>query len=303
MLNVEHIKKRIAERLDGVVTTAHNEHGHFYPVARTGKTYPSVTAKLQILKDQGLMNYKMNRALDYVFEHWKEFTDPGVVMELLDKASKESELILHDAGDIGTEVHEIRERYFKAWIETGIKPEGPMLFADPATKIDPRVISALRALEKFVTERDYIPIRTELLVYDDKMGVGGTLDDIGMIRKMLVPADPKCEHVVVAGTCMKCPFKYTYELVLMDLKTSNQFKDQYFFQVALYYIMFYRLTGLRPLQAFILKLSKENGKYHIEDLKFPGKLARYAQHMLKTNEAMDYIKSLRKDNQKIVLTV
>lgn len=302
-MNIEHIKKRIAERLDGVVTTAHTDKGHFYPVARTGKTYPSVTAKLQILKDQGLMNYKMNRALDFVFEHWQEFTDPGKVMEILDKASKESELILQDAGDIGTEVHEIREKYFKAWIESGVKPEGPMLFADPATRIDPRVISALRALEKFVTEKDYIPIRTELLVYDDKMDVGGTLDDIGLLRKVIVPAKPDCEHVIVGPACMKCEYRFTYELVLMDLKTSNQFKDQYFFQVALYYIMFYRLTGIRPTSAFILKLSKENGKYHIEDLKFPGKLARYAMHMLKTNEAMDYIKSLRKDNQKVVVTL
>ena len=86
----------------------------------------------------------------------------------------------------------------------------------------------------------------------------------------------------------------------MDIKTSNQFKDHYFFQVALYYTMFYKLTGLRPKRAFILKLSKENGTYKLEDLKRPSTLSSYARSMIRTDTGIKYIRSLRKDNQKSV---
>jgi len=67
--------------------------------------------------------------------------------------------------------------------------------------------------------------------------------------------------------------------------------------------MFRKLTDLRPERCFILKLSKEDGTYKIEDLKKPGILVRYAKSMLKTNEGIEFIKSLRKDNQKKVLTI
>ena len=64
--------------------------------------------------------------------------------------------------------------------------------------------------------------------------------------------------------------------------------------------MFVQLTGLRPQRCFILKVSKEDGTYKIEDLKKPARIAQYALALLKTDEGVEFIKGLRKDNQRSV---
>jgi hypothetical protein len=88
----------------------------------------------------------------------------------------------------------------------------------------------------------------------------------------------------------------------MDIKTSNQLKDHYFFQVSVYWRMFWKLMGakFKPEKCIIVQLSKENGNYKIEELKELAKLAQYSNHMIKTNEGIDFIKVLRKDNQRVV---
>lgn len=312
--SADEIKKIISEAIpEGRVVTDHNEHGHFYKIVDDahpdGITYPSVTGKIQIIKDEGLINYKMNRALDYVFENFKFFDDSNV-MEHLDKASRVSVDILEDAGDIGTEIHDAREEYFRQWIESGQRPADILSFLKPGNE-DVRAVSALRALDRFIADYNYRPIATELLVYNHKIKVGGMLDDLGIITSEVRPGDRKCQHEIVSARgihhCVKCDYKAKDQFALMDIKSSNQFKDHYFFQVALYYWMFYELTkevrakGLRPERCFILKLSKTDGMYKIEDLYRPSTLASYARSMVRTHSGIAYIRSLRKDNQKTVL--
>lgn len=276
------IRERINEVLpEGRVIPRHTEDGHFYEI-NDGKfevnpVYPSATGKLQILKDESIINYKMNRALEYVFANYKHFDDNNV-MDHLDKAAKVSADNLADAGDIGTRIHDYRELVFKEWIKTGNRPEDFVSFI-PKEEYDIRAVSGMRALQKFCQEKDYIPVACELLVYNHEHKVAGTLDDLGLMKN---------------GN--------KWELVLLDLKTSNQFKNHYFFQVALYWWMFWRLMGKewKPQRCFILKVSKEDGSYKIEDLKRPAKLSEYTRAMLKTNEGIDFIKKLRKDNQKLV---
>lgn len=322
----EEIRNRVKEVLwDGVVIPRHNENGHFYEIRDTeelrgfkveeedgssfiaGPVYPSVTGKLQRLKDEGLVNYKMNRAIEYVFNHYKDFTDANV-MEHLDLAKRVSQDILRDAGDIGTRIHDMREKIFREWINTGIRPTRFESFIPPEEE-DVRTISAMRALEKFCIEKDYIPVELELRVYSHELKTAGSLDDIGLMRDVLKEGDKDCPHAVEhimksvrSGnhTCLNCGYKYRYMFVLMDLKSSNQFKDHYFFQVALYWKFFTNLTGLKPEMCFILKVSKEDGTYKIEDLKRPAKLAQYATALIKTDEGVEFIKTLRKDNQKVV---
>jgi len=315
-MNPASIREIIEQKIpDGAVIPRHTDREHLYEIVPAGgKIYKSVTTRLQVLKDESLLNYKMNRALDYIFAHYSKFTDANI-MEHIDNASKVSGGILNDAGDIGRRIHEYREAYFEAWIHEGKRPNSALAFI-PAVEVDPRATSGMRALEKFVDENDYIPVAVEKKVYSmperGKNGwnpeVAGTLDDIGLMRKSIRSGDPACLHETMADAkgiyrCLKCELKYTYELVLMDLKTSNQFKDHYFFQVAMYYWMFVRLTGLKPKRCFILKVSKEDGSYKIEELFQIAKLVRYAKHMLRTNEALDFIRSVRKDNQKNVLVI
>src|SRR3990167_6123338 len=293
----QEIYKKIPE---GSVIPQHTEKAHFYQVGEI--VYPSVTASLAILKDESLINYKMNEALRYVFKYWKEFNDENII-DHLESAENAPQVRLEDAGDIGTEIHDIREKIFRDWIFTGKRPEDFLSYIPEDPIKDLRAISAIRALDKFCTEWEYEPVVTELYVYSHKLKYAGTLDDLGLMKKVIRPGDPNCEHEMfesskLVKTCMKCDYKSVKEFVLCDLKSSFQFKDHYFFQVALYFEMFRKLIGrvpaLRVKRVFILKVSKEDGTYKIEDLKKPSLLARYCKHMLKTNEGIQLIKQLRK---------
>jgi hypothetical protein len=337
------IRARIKEILpEGKVIARHNKDGHFYEVDmavdswafmrkhETGYTlpampapgvvsgkltynpiYPSVTGKLQILKDEGLINYKMNRAVDYLRNFIFSLTALPTMEDIsqaCQMSTRVSQDILEDAGDIGTRIHNVREAIFLEWIKTGERPADFLSFI-PANEEDVRTTSAIRALQKFCEERDYVPVACELLVYNHELATAGTLDDLGLIRKIYREGNPDCPHTELVSNgkygihrCMTCDMKYGYEFALMDLKTSNQFKDHYFFQVALYWWKLWNLLGKewKPQRCFILKVSKEDGSYKIEDLKRPAKLAQYARAMIKTNEGVEFIKSLRKDNQKVV---
>ena len=310
--NAEQLRARIAISLPlGTVITEHKREGHFYRIKTpdvngiAGNVYPSVTGKIQIIKDEGLINYKKNRVIDYVFGHYKEFTDSNI-MDHLERAERLPEDILADAGDIGTDIHEVRENIFRS-LMAGNHIEDFLSFVPP-DKDDIRIKSAIRALSAFCKDYEYVPLATELFVYSHKLKVAGTLDDIGLITKVVRPGGEGCEHEYVNNlkraekTCLKCGQKKKTYLVLLDVKTSNRFKDHYFFQVALYYQMFCSLTGLKPEICFILKLSKENGTYQIEELRQVSKLAAYARSMVVTSNGIDFIRSVRKDNQKVVGT-
>lgn len=320
--NPKEIRARIDEVLpEGKVVPRHNKDGHFYQVTENVKKnadgfmehpiYPSVTGKLQVLKDQGLMNYKMNRAVESL-KNWVFSLINLPSMEDIDKAcevaSRVSQDILEDAGDIGTRIHNYREIIFNEWIKTGVRPADFTKFIPPED-VDVRAISGVRALQSFCFERDYIPVKCELLVYSHEDKTAGTLDDLGLIRKTIREGNKECKHEnliaenqYAPARCLNCDYKHVYEFVLMDIKTSNQLKDHYFFQVCIYWKYFWKLMGAKwkPERCIIVQLSKENGRYKIEDLKQPAKLAGYARHMIKTNEGLDFIKSLRKDNQKVV---
>lgn len=288
----------------------HDERGHWYRVnddASGRPLYPSVTGKLQVLKDEGLANWKMNQALQYVFANFKKFTDDNI-MEHIDSAERTPADIFVDAGDIGTMIHDVREKIFTQWIKTGERPANFESFITEDVH-DIRAVSAIAALEKFCIEYAYRPIVTELMVYSHKWQTAGTLDDIGLMRVPVRTGDVRCDHEILedpyvnVDRCVRCEAKWKWALVLLDLKTSNRFKDHYFFQVSMYWKMFWKLTGLRPDHAFILKLSKENRTYSLEELKRPAKIAQYANHILKANEGLQFIKSIRKDNQKKVINL
>lgn len=309
--NIKEIQSLIEKALPaGAVATEHTDRGHFYRVMLpdkhgvTGNVYPSVTGKLQILKDESLINYKKNQVIQYFFRNFSKINEANL-MEHLGLADRVPEDILADAGDIGTHIHDCRQRIFEEWIKTGVKP-GQFLSFIGAEQVDVRLKSGIRALKRFVDEHNYRPIATELFVFSHKLKVAGTLDDIGIWDKVIVEGDKDCEHDFMTYgkpgklRCWSCAREVKPEFVLMDLKSSNQLKDHYFFQVSLYYEMFRKLVGIAPQRCIIVKLSKEDGTYKIEDLKRPAKLVEYAKAMLKTNDAVAFIKELRKDNQKNV---
>lgn len=290
-MNPQKIRERIEEAMPpGSVKTEHNEKGHYYRIVKLDKVYPSVTGKLQILKDPSIANWKMNRALDYVNMHYQHFT-PNNIVEHLEKAALLPQEIFEGAGSIGTLIHDYREKYFQQWIDTGKKP-GLAVDIIPADEQDVRSISAMRGLDKFISDWNYIPVTCEMFVWSEKFEVAGTLDDIGIVQ-------PTPRHKP--------------KLMLLDVKTSNQFKDYFFFQVGMYLYMFMERMGifdkdkkntdLQPDQVIILKLSKDNGTYSIEEMSDVRRLIAYSKAVLKVNEGIKFIRNMRKDNQKNVVKI
>lgn len=291
-MNAAEIREKILLAIPpGTVTPRHTETAHFYEindsyVRRSGiapPVYPSVTGKLQVLKDPSIANYKMNRAIDYIAAHFHEMNRDNI-MEYLANAKNESKLSFEEAGRIGTMIHDCREEYMKKWIADGKRPPDILSFIPPE-KYDIRANSALSALSNFIDDYNYRPVFCELLVWSHRWKVAGTLDDLGIIQ-----------------------WEGKDVLVLLDLKTSNQFKAHYFFQVAMYYDMLkqiFKTEGIKIYidKAIILKVSKEDRTYKIEDLQSPSEIASYARSMLRCSEGLEMIEGRRKDNQKNVLVI
>src|ERR1039458_9899007 len=118
-LTIPEIQERIAEVLpEGKVVARHTDQGHFYEVdmqimeaittVLPNPIYPSVTGKLQILKDESLINYKKNQVIQYFFRTFDKITKENL-MEHLALAERVPEDVLSDASDIGTQIHDTRE--------------------------------------------------------------------------------------------------------------------------------------------------------------------------------------------------
>lgn len=253
MNKIDQIRKKIQDRvLELNVQTKHSESGHFYFVPELGETYGSVTGLQYIIKDPSIELFMKNETLRYIRRNFAQMT-PDNLEEHLENAGNASITIRDTAGGFGTTIHDLREEYFKDWIITGTKPRFSI---EDLAKRDPmcsqEVRSGCAGLDKFLTETGYIPLGCEIMVYSKKWKIAGCLDDVGLLPiKIPVPNTD-------GG------YKIKYELVLMDLKTSSQFKSFYVAQVAAYYKMFVQLFGLRPKKNFILKVGKEHRDYKLE---------------------------------------
>jgi len=261
------LRQKIANITLGLdIKTDHDENGHFYLF--NGKRLPSVTGKLQILKDPSLANWKMNMAIRHVKTYW--FPDTPFSLEqiegILTGASLAGQLEFEGAGDIGKQVHNWREEWFRKIIETGNRTEFHQSSIVP-TKSE--VISGCRAIGKFMSDTKYLPLACELYLADETLGVGGTGDDVGML-------DGK--------------------VAFIDLKTSNiGDKDAYFYQVALYVYMFEKLYGIRTQVHKIIHVSKTDGTYKLIDIPDIRKRIREAKHLIKVD---NFLAELRESKKK-----
>ncbi len=304
-MTIEDIQYKIFKALPpGRVLAAHTEDKHFYEVTDIDPhpKYPSVTERLGALKDPSISNFKMNQALGYVRENFPKFT-PLNIEEHMGQAARMSSDIFEDAGDVGSKIHDVRERYFTDWINAGSRPDKSIMEYIPSDLgiQDQRIVSASRSLDKFISDYHYEPIATELKVYSHEMKLGGTLDDIGFMYLVSDKGNTECIHELMYKPnhlkevrCLKCQFRAKKVLALIDLKSSNQIKDHYFLQVAMYYEMFKKLVRLKMDRFYILKVSKIDGSYILQEIKNMSKVIACAKHVIKISDGIDMIKGMMK---------
>lgn len=284
-LYVRQVRELIDQALPaGSVVPQHTADGHFYGVP-SGAVYPSVTGKLNAVKDESIQSWSVNQAVSYIENNLPATVVDGKVhlvraAELFDAAKKEPRVQLRAAGDIGTQVHDRREQYFQHWIDSDVIDTRPHMSLFMRPDDDPRLTAGLLALDKFLNDTGYIPIRTEVMVYSNKYKVAGMLDDIGLMRN-----------------------GKNWSLTLLDLKTSNQMKAHYWLQVALYNMMFKDITGLKPHHNIILKVSKDLPEYKIEEISEMHRVIAGAKHVLQVYDTMEFIKAKRKNIGKTVVKI
>lgn len=266
---VQNLRRKIQAKTQELgIEADHDDTGHYYKF--NGVRYPSVTKKLAMLKDEGLMNWKMNRALEFLQDKAIEF-QMGIGDEKLKRFLQEAKLApqqeFEGAGDVGRAVHDWREGAFNQWIKEGWVEDVPLW---EVSDDRPAVKSACAAIEHCVKDNNIQPLACELFVADEKLKIGGTLDDLWVASDL-----PKRKH----------------ETWLIDLKTSNiGNKNSYYMQVATYWAMFKRLYKIKIDRVFILHVSKTKyGAYKLIELKHP---RRYFQMAKSTYKLYDDIKEL-----------
>lgn len=245
------------------VTPDHDESGHFYKFGEP--RYPSVTGMIQILKDSALLNWRMNRALEYIQNNFHRITPENLALEV-DYAKIAPTFEMNNAGSIGNRVHNWREEVIQLTFDTRSTYPPPELLALPND--EPAVVSGCRGIVKFFKEHKYIPLACELPVADHDLKIGGTIDDIGYVDG---------------------------ELALVDLKTSNSGdKESYYAQVALYLYMFRKLYRLRPKKLYILHVSKDFGDYNLIEIPDVEWTIKWAKKVVEVSWGLETIKQSKK---------
>ena len=236
-MSPEKVKEIIATKVANRWTAEHTDRGHFYRSALSGKLVSSVTQRL-ILEKPHLIPWAVERGIEWLEEHdrfarlktdLRKETITGAKFAFTDTRD--------DAGFVGSQAHQAIEDYCNEWI----KGEMPADIRKFISGSDGRVFAAARSAEKIFKDTSAIPIATEILVGDEKVGSAGTLD-------MIVMVDGKLE--------------------LWDWKSSNSVNDHYALQVSAYKMFFQRMSGLKISKTKIMHLSKNYDKvlvYNIAD--------------------------------------
>lgn len=252
----------------------HSREGHFYQSPTTLKIYPSVTGRLAHLANHSQRNWRKNRTLDYIRDNFHQMTKENLA-EHLKLAWELPESLFKQAGNTGTETHDWREIYFKRLMRGNTNSIVETYKKQPRKSSE--VLSTLIALERFVADTGYKPLLCEIPMVSDRLEVGGSLDDAGLLNG---------------------------ELILLDVKTSNQISASYYFQVGIYAEMFKETYGRKPKRLYILKLSKTDGTYLLHEIQDAAKTIKTSIKFLQVANELDKINELIKPKrQTFVLNV
>lgn len=294
---VNKIRQQIFTKLPpGSIIPRHDTEGHHYQLdfIAGSPVVDSVTTKGGILDKSYLKNWATGKAIEHIRDNWTKALSSVAEREIvfIEAEHMHTEL-LDDASDIGTRSHAIVEDYLNDWIKKEERPDSIIAYI-PLAEVDTRVISAVRAAEKYCNDNYIIPIYPELLVGSEKYKVAGTLDLLAFKGKERnVCTDIGCPHEFwqtgkakeLKYECIACGQKIQYELTLVDWKSSNSInKPEYMMQTATYWECLKERTGLKPKKIDIVQLTKKNGGYNLLEVSQGKKTKAFEayKHLTKT---------------------
>ena len=215
----------------------YDEPTHTYKVG--GKKVPSVTGITSrgLIKD-GLTNWKVQFPLGQAKREINQMLNDNIQLDRLslEKIFAEAEgatnKIMKEAGRIGTVVHGLVEDYLKG--------------KEIPTQNDKRVVNCWNLFLKWWENQEYEPIEIEKKLYSKKYNYAGTLD--------LVVKDKEGN------------------LVLIDIKTSNQISFDYYLQLNAYWFAYEEETKQKISKALVVRLPKSDKKVDVQEIPLNKKL-------------------------------
>ena len=166
------------------ICAEHTDTEHFYRcyVFDGHPLYRSVTTKTSVLNEKYLKKWAVDKAIEHIKNNRHRL---AVELDtVVSEAEVQHELIFKEAGDIGTEAHEIIEAYIWEWISTGERPDDMKNFIKTAS-VDSRVMSCVVAAEKFLSSMHIVPVYPELLVGSPHIKIAGTLDFLAYVGELV----------------------------------------------------------------------------------------------------------------------
>ena len=215
----------------------YDEPTHTYKVG--GKKVPSVTGITSrgLIKD-GLTNWKVQFPLGQAKREINRMLNDNIQLDRLslEKIFAEAEgatnKIMKEAERIGTVVHGLVEDYLKG--------------KEIPTQNDKRVVNCWNLFLKWWENQEYEPIEIEKKLYSKKYNYAGTLD--------LVVKDKEGN------------------LVLIDIKTSNQISFDYYLQLNAYWFAYEEETKQKISKALVVRLPKSDKKIDVQEIPLNKKL-------------------------------
>src|SRR3990167_7814434 len=169
------IREKIKESVPSHKLILQQGEGHVYSIPETAEEFVSVTTRLNVIHKPIFNDWKMNRALEYLYKHHYEIVEENKDT-IFRQAKQYPEELFQQAGELGTKIHQIIDEYIKDWINAGTL-ECPYSIKDKLKdEQDMNVWSAVRSVEAWFEMTKYIPLASELRVWSPKHKIAGTLD-------------------------------------------------------------------------------------------------------------------------------
>lgn len=213
---------------------------------------------------------------------WQEVPLPDfekIIDDIIEKAKKADKEELDAAAEIGHIAHDWIENYIKAVISGKEERRHELLAKLPD---DERSASACIAAVAWMVEHDVQWISTERKCYSKRYGYAGTMDGLARVSSC---SDSAC-----------CPASFRERLTLVDWKTSNALRLDYFYQRAAYWQAYEEETGEKIEDSWIIRLDKETAEFdswHLEAR------ADYEEDFQGFLNALELYKSVEKSNDRI----
>ena len=223
--------------LENGIVLYYDDPTHTYKVG--GKNVPSVTGITSkgLIKD-GLTNWKVTFPLGYAKREINTMLDNNVALDrmslekIFSDAQDSTIKIMKEAGSVGSVVHGLVEDY----LTNKVIPN----------QVDKRVVNCWNLFLAWWEQQEYKPIHIEKKLYCKKHNYAGTLD-------LIVEDKEK-------------------NLVLIDIKTSNQISFDYLLQLNAYRFAYEEETGEKISKALVVRLPKSDKRIDVQKIPLNKKL-------------------------------